>query len=88
MLSACATIGAMPTDVASELNYTAEIKEKYKANEEWWTQYNNTELNRLVDLALANNPDYLKAAININSSFKLFILSDSILFNTFILRLQ
>ena len=82
LLSACATIGAMPTDVASELNYTAEIKEKYKANEEWWTQYNNAELNRLVDLSLANNPDYLKAAININKELYNLNLATSDLFPT------
>ena len=82
LLSGCATIGAMPTDVASELNYTAEIKEKYKANENWWTQYNNAELNRLVDLALANNPDYLKAAININKELYNLNLATSDLFPT------
>ena len=82
LLSGCATIGAMPTDVASELNYTAEIKERYKANENWWTQYNNAELNRLVDLALANNPDYLKAAININKELYNLNLATSDLFPT------
>ena len=66
LFAGCALVQQYPTSVAEELKYSAEVKEKYKANEEWWKQYQNTELNRLVDMALANNPDYLKAAININ----------------------
>lgn len=66
LFAGCALVQKYPTSVAEELKYTADVKEKYKANEEWWKQYNNAELNRLVDMALANNPDYLKAAININ----------------------
>ncbi len=66
LFAGCALVQQYPTSVAEELKYSAEVKEKYKANEEWWKQYQNAELNRLVDMALANNPDYLKAAININ----------------------
>ena len=39
---------------------------RYKADGEWWREYNNAELNRLVETALQKNPDYLRAAININ----------------------
>ena len=66
LFAGCALVQQYPTSVSEELKYSAEVKEKYKANEEWWKQYQNAELNRLVDMALANNPDYLKAAININ----------------------
>ena len=66
LAAGCAAVGQRPANVAEELNYTAEIREKYKANAEWWKQYGNSELNRLVETALANNPDYLKAALNIN----------------------
>lgn len=66
LAAGCAAIGQRPANVAEELNYTAEIREKYKANAEWWKQYGNSELNRLVETALTNNPDYLKAALNIN----------------------
>ncbi len=66
LFAGCALVQQYPTSVAEELKYSVEVKEKYKANEEWWKQYQNAELNRLVDMALANNPDYLKAAININ----------------------
>ena len=66
LAAGCAAVGQRPANVAEELNYTAEIREKYKANAEWWKQYGNSELNRLVETALANNPDYLKAALNID----------------------
>ena len=66
LAAGCAAVGQRPANVAEELNYTAEIREKYKANAEWWKQYGNSELNWLVETALANNPDYLKAALNIN----------------------
>ena len=66
LAAGCAAVGQSPANVAEELNYTAEIRDKYKANAEWWKQYGNSELNRLVETALANNPNYLKAALNIN----------------------
>ncbi len=82
LFAGCTLTEKYPSNVAEELNYTAEMKEKYKANAEWWKQYNNAELNRLVDLALANNPDYLKAAINISKELYNLNLSKYDLFPT------
>ena len=82
LFAGCALSVKYPENTAEELNYTADIKEKYMANANWWVQYNNSELNRLVDLALANNPDYLKAAININKELYNLNLSASDLFPT------
>ncbi len=82
LAAGCATVNQIPTDVAAELNYTADIREKYKANTDWWKQYNNAELNRLVETALANNPDYLKAALNINKELYNLNLTTSDLFPT------
>lgn len=82
LFAGCALTTPYPTSTADELNYTAEMKAKYKANAEWWKQYHNAELNRLVDLALANNPDYLKAAININKELYNLNLSKYDLFPT------
>ena len=41
--TSCATQRMATPNVADELNYTREIQEKYKANADWWTQYNNPE---------------------------------------------
>lgn len=82
LMSGCMSIEKAQINVAEELHYTESMKEKYKANAEWWKQYNNSELNRLVDLALSNNPDYLKAAININKELYNLNLSNSDIFPT------
>ena len=82
LVSGCATVSPYPSDTADELNYTREVREKYKANADWWKEYGSSELNRLVDLALANNPDYLKAAININKELYNLNLTTADLFPT------
>lgn len=69
-------------DLKTELNYTREIRQKYPANREWWTEYGNGDLNRLVELAVANNPDYLKAALNIQKELYSLNLKQSDLFPT------
>lgn len=69
-------------DLKTELNYTREIRQKYPANREWWTEYGNGDLNRLVELAIANNPDYLKAALNIQKELYSLNLKQSDLFPT------
>lgn len=43
-----------------------DMYQKYAADKEWWKLYQNEQLNALIEQALKNNPDYLKAAININ----------------------
>ena len=82
MSAGCATFQPYPTTVADELNYTRSVQEKYKANAEWWMAYNNVELNQLVETALANNPDYLKAAIAINQELYRLNLTNADLFPT------
>ena len=88
MSAGCATFQPYPTTVADELNYTRNVQEKYKANAEWWTAYNNVELNQLVETALANNPDYLKAAIAINQELYRLNLTNADLFPTLSGRLS
>lgn len=82
LISGCVTTNRTPSDLATELNYTQEIKAEYSANTNWWKQYNNEELNRLVETALKNNPDYLKAAVNIDKELYKLGLSTSDLFPT------
>lgn len=69
-------------DLETELGYSREIKEKYTADTEWWREYGSGELNRLVDLALKNNPDYLKAALNIQKELYSLNIKQSDLFPT------
>ena len=64
--TACTPVVREHKNLTEELGYTEEIKNRYQADTEWWKQYNNAELNNLVDTALKNNPDYLKAALTIS----------------------
>ncbi|SMB86196.1 efflux transporter, outer membrane factor (OMF) lipoprotein, NodT family [Pasteurella testudinis DSM 23072] len=43
-----------------------QLSEQYRINQSWWTQYNDAQLNRLIDTALANNLNLAKAAISVN----------------------
>lgn len=65
LLSGCASVGPEPRLLADELQYAETVKNRYKADGNWWRQYNDPELNNLIETALANNPDYLKAAFNV-----------------------
>ncbi len=82
LITGCATMNHKPLNLAEELDYSQEIAAKYPVDKEWWKQYNNPELNRLVDMALQNNTDYLKAALNINKELYKLSLTKSDLFPT------
>ena len=45
-----------------------EISNNYKIDKEWWKEYNNPELNNIMNIALKNNSDLKKAAINVNKA--------------------
>ena len=45
-----------------------EISNNYKVDKEWWKEYNNSELNNIMNIALKNNNDLKKAAINVNKA--------------------
>lgn len=65
LLSGCASVGPEPRLLADELQYAETVKNLYKADGNWWLRYNDPELNNLIETALANNPDYLKAAFEV-----------------------
>lgn len=48
-------------------NYEEQLKD-FNIDKEWWKNYNNQELNEIVEMALKNNSDLKKAAININKA--------------------
>lgn len=69
-------------DLSGQLGYTNEIRQQYAVDDQWWTRYGNADLNRLIRIALANNPDYIKAAININRELANLNLATADLFPT------
>ncbi len=79
----CISTKYKPIDLSEELNYNREeISKKYTIDKEWWRDYNNSELNKLVALALKNNIDYIKTALNINKELYRLNLSKADLFPT------
>lgn len=46
----------------------SEISKRYELNSEWWKDYNDEQLNSLIELGLKNNSDLAKAAISINKA--------------------
>ena len=46
----------------------SEISKRYQLNGEWWKDYNDEQLNLLIETALKNNGDIIKAAISINKA--------------------
>lgn len=71
-LSACTT-GNMSNDGSlqqAQATYQSydDITKQYQINEQWWKGYNDTELNRVVDLAIQNNLDLAKSGIAVNKA--------------------
>ena len=82
LIAGCVSTKYLPQSAAEELGYSQEVAAQYQADQEWWKDYGNAELDRLVATALRNNPDYLKAAININKELYNLSLATSDLFPT------
>ena len=78
----CATDMPEPLKLADELGYEEKISAVYKVDEDWWLQYNDAELNNLIETALANNPDYLLAVLNMSKELYNLNLATSDLFPT------
>lgn len=64
-LAGCASSYQKPLNLDNELGYTAQPAQIYQLDSQWWRLYENDRLNQLVNLALQNNPDYIKTALNI-----------------------
>lgn len=82
LTAACTVTPYSEPDITQKLDYTAEVRNAYSVEETWWQGYNNAELSKLLDTALANNPDYLKAAFNIEKELYRLSLATSDLFPT------
>lgn len=82
LTAACTVTAYTEPDITQKLDYTDEVHDAYSVNETWWQGYDNAELSKLVDTALANNSDYLKAAFNIEKELYRLSLATSDLFPT------
>lgn len=78
----CAGLDDKYFNPADEFRYLQSASTNRSADAQWWRDYGNQELNRLVETALVNNPDYVKAALNINKELYNLNLSNLDLFPT------
>ena len=71
LLAGCANID--DSYQASKLDFKQyeEITQQYNIKENWWTLYNDVQLNRVIEQALTNNTDLARAAIAVNSALYL-----------------
>lgn len=70
-LSACSTNmskdGSIEQAQATYQQYQ-EITKQFQINEQWWRGYNDSQLNTVIDQAIANNVDLAKSAIAVNKA--------------------
>lgn len=67
-LVGCANINDSYQASRNDYKQYEEITNQYNVKENWWSLYNDPQLNRVVEQALLNNKDLAKAAISVNSA--------------------
>jgi len=65
-LVGCANIGDSYQASLKDYKQYEEITKQYNVKENWWSLYNDAQLNRVVEQALINNKDLAKAAVAVN----------------------
>ena len=68
LLGSCSNLKKDYESTADEMKIYKEISAEYSINNQWWEEYQDSQLNYLVKLGLDNNKDLAKAAININKA--------------------
>lgn len=66
MLVGCTNINDSMRATAENYQQYQTITQKYQIDQEWWKQYQDPQLNKLIELALENNLDLAKSAIAVN----------------------
>lgn len=65
-LVGCANIGDSYQASLDDYKQYEEITKQYHIQENWWTLYQDEQLNKVVEQALENNKDLAKAAVAVN----------------------
>lgn len=68
LIMGCATTNNPDQRLQQRLQLTQQIMDRYQIDSNWWTIYGDNELNKLIELALANNIDFAQSAINVNKA--------------------
>ena len=65
-LVGCANIGDSYQASLEDYKQYEEITKQYNVKENWWSLYDDAQLNRVIEQALTNNKDLAKAAVAVN----------------------
>ena len=65
-LVGCTNIGDSYQASLEDYKQYEEITKQYNVKENWWSLYNDAQLNHVVEQALINNKDLAKAAVAVN----------------------
>lgn len=68
LMMGCSTTKTPDQRLNERLQLTEQVINRYHINTNWWTIYQDNELNKLVEVALANNIDFAQSAINVNKA--------------------
>lgn len=84
-VSACSNMSGDGSIEQAQATYRQyeDITKQFQINEQWWTGYNDSQLNALVEQGLANNLDLAKSAISVNRALYLANLAGADLVPTF-----
>ncbi|MGY4677520.1 toxin/drug exporter TdeA [Pasteurella sp. P03HT] len=67
-LVGCANIDTSFNEAKQDFQQYQELTQQYSVKEDWWTLYQDPQLNNLIAQALENNKNLAKAAINVNKA--------------------
>ncbi|AAU37738.1 toxin/drug exporter TdeA [[Mannheimia] succiniciproducens] len=67
-LAGCANLDDSYQAAQDDFKQYEEVTKQFNVKDNWWSLYNDAQLNRVVEQALVNNKDLAKAAISVNSA--------------------
>lgn len=67
-LAGCANLDDSYQAAQEDFKQYEEVTKQFNVKDNWWSLYNDAQLNRVVEQALVNNKDLAKAAISVNSA--------------------
>ncbi len=68
IIAGCSNLDNSYQKIQNDFKEYKDTSKKYNIDTEWWKEYKIDELNNLIELALNNNKDLAKAAINVNKA--------------------
>ncbi|GAA5106481.1 TolC family protein [Orbus sasakiae] len=82
VICSCTSVEYKDASLSSQLNYSSSVSSQYRVDNQWWSAYQDQQLNQLVDMALANNVDLAQSALTMQKAMYQANLSELDLYPT------